>query len=294
MEMDKDTKLRTGTGFVAALDQSGGSTPKALEQYGIGENAYSDQQQMFDLAHRMRTRIITSPAFDGERVLGAILFADTMDRDIEGVGTAEYLWTVKRIVPFVKIDRGLAAETGGAQLMKPIPDLDALLTRATASRCLGTKMRSFIRGPGAGLNDVVAQQFSYALQILQAGLVPIVEPEVDIHSPGKAEAEEQLRASVRAELERLDEDQAVILKLTLPEVDDLYQEFVDHPRVVRVLALSGGHTRAQAIARLARNHGVIASFSRALAEGLSIDQSDDDFDAVLDEAIAAIADASRT
>lgn len=294
MDREQDTKLRTGTGFVAALDQSGGSTPKALERYGIGEDAYSDQQQVFDLVHEMRTRIITSPAFDGERVVGAILFEDTMDRDGEGVRTAEYLWTVKGIVPFLKIDRGLAAETDGAQLMKPIPDLDALLTRAAANKCFGTKMRSFIRGPGAGLTGVVAQQFTLARQILDAGLVPIVEPEVDIHSPRKTEAETQLRTSIRAELGRLDENQAVVLKLSLPEADDFYQEFVEHPRVVRVLALSGGHSRAQATARLARNHGMIASFSRALTEGLSIDQTDDEFDAVLDEAIGSIADASRT
>ncbi len=294
MDRDQDTKLRTGTGFVAALDQSGGSTPNALERYGIGADAYSDQQQMFDLVHEMRSRIITSPAFDGDRVLGAILFEDTMDRDVEGVRTAEYLWTVKGIVPFLKIDRGLAAETDGAQLMKPIPDLDALLTRASANKCFGTKMRSFIRGPGSGLTGVVGQQFTLVRQILDAGLVPIVEPEVDIHSPRKTEAETQLRTSIRAELDRLDENQAVVLKLSLPEADDFYQEFVEHPRVVRVLALSGGHSRAQATARLARNHGMIASFSRALTEGLSIDQTDDEFDAVLDEAIGSIADASRT
>lgn len=254
-----------------------GSTPKALGLYGIGEDAHTGHQQMFDLVHQMRTRIITSPAFDGDRVIGAILFEDTMDRDIEGVRTAEYLWTVKGIVPFLKIDRGLAAETDGAQLMKPIPDLDALLTRAAASRCFGTKMRSFIRLPGASLTQVVAQQFTLARQILRAGLVSIVEPEVDIHSPRKTEAERQLRTGIRAELDRLDQDQAVILKLTLPEVDDFYQEFVAHPQVVRVLALSGGYTRAQATARLARNHGVIASFSRALTEGLAIDQTDEEF-----------------
>lgn len=217
-----------------------------------------------------------------------------MDRDIEGVRTAEYLRTVKGIVPFLKIDRGLAAETDGAQLMKPIPDLDALLARAAASRCFGTKMRSFIHLPGAGLTQALVQQFTLARQILRAGLVPIAEPDVDIHSPRKTEVERQLRTSIRTELERLGQDQAIILKLTLPEVDDFYQEFVAHPRVVRVRGLSGGYTRAQATARLARNHGVIASFSRALTEGLAIDQTDEEFDAVLDEAIESIADASRT
>lgn len=294
MDVGKYDKVRAGTGFIAALDQSGGSTPKELKLYGINEDAYSSEEEMFDLVHKMRTRIITSPSFDGDRILGAILFEDTMDRDIGGMPTGDYLWKVKDIVPFLKIDKGLAEETHGAQVMKPLPDLDNLLERAVSKHMFGTKMRSFIKLPGQGVDAVVAQQFAIAQQILRFGLVPIVEPEVDIHSPRKTEVEDQLRVALRKELDQLKEDQAVILKLTLPETDDFYRELVEHPRVIRVLALSGGYTRAEANARLARNPGIIASFSRALTEGLTVTQDDVEFDAVLHETIGTIAEASRT
>ncbi|AJK70163.1 fructose bisphosphate aldolase [Corynebacterium marinum] len=294
MDVGKYDKVRAGTGFIAALDQSGGSTPKALKLYGINEDAYSSGEEMFALVHKMRTRIITSPSFDGDRILGAILFEDTMDRDIGGMPTGDYLWKVKDIVPFLKIDKGLAEETHGAQVMKPLPDLDNLLERAVSKHMFGTKMRSFIRLPGQGVDAVVAQQFAIAQQILRFGLVPIVEPEVDIHSPRKIEVEDQLRVTLRKELDQLKEDQAVILKLTLPETDDFYREFVEHRRVIRVLALSGGYSRAEANARLARNPGMIASFSRALTEGLTLTQDDGEFDAVLAETIGTIAEASRT
>lgn len=287
-------KIATGTGFVAALDQSGGSTPKALKLYGIAEDAYSGDEQMFDLVHQMRTRIITSPSFDGDRILAAILFEDTMDRDIEGRATAEYLWDVKKVVPILKVDKGLAAEQDGAQVMKPIAGLDQLLARAVDNGIFGTKMRSVIKLPGAGLDAVVAQQFEVAHQILAAGLVPIIEPEVDIHSPRKGEAEDQLKAAIITHLGALGDGRQVMLKLTLPDTDDLYRDLVDDPRVMRVLALSGGYTRAEACERLARNHGVIASFSRALTEGLTAQQSDAEFDKTLDSAIAEIAAASRT
>ncbi|GAA1998232.1 fructose bisphosphate aldolase [Brevibacterium samyangense] len=291
---DMFTRVRSGAGFIAALDQSGGSTPQALRLYGISEDSYSSPAEMFDLVHRMRTRVITSPAFNGDRILGSILFEDTMDREIDGRQTGEYLWEVKGIVPFLKIDKGLAAQAHGAQVMKPIPELDALLIRAVSRHMFGTKMRSVITMPGPGLDAVVAQQFAIARQVLRFGLVPIVEPEVDIHSPDKAGAEDQLRTAIREELDGLGEDQPVILKLTLPERDDHYREFVDHPRVVRVLALSGGYSRADANTRLARNHGMIASFSRALTEGLAADQTDAQFTAALDAAIASIVAASRT
>lgn len=294
MDVGKYDKVRAGTGFIAALDQSGGSTPKALKLYGINEDAYSSGEEMFGLVHKMRTRIITSPSFDGDRILGAILFEDTMDRDIGGMPTGDYLWKVKDIVPFLKIDKGLAEETHGAQVMKPLPDLDNLLERAVSKHMFGTKMRSFIRLPGEGVDAVVAQQFAIAQQILRFGLVPIVEPEVDIHSPRKIEVEDQLRVTLRKELDQLKENQAVILKLTLPETDDFYRELVEHRRVIRVLALSGGYSRAEANARLARNPGIIASFSRALTEGLTVTQDDREFDAVLDETIGTIAEASRT
>ena len=287
-------KIATGTGFVAALDQSGGSTPKALKLYGIAEDAYSGDEQMFDLVHQMRTRIITSPSFGGDRILAAILFEDTMDRDIEGRATAEYLWDVKKVVPILKVDKGLAAEEDGAQVMKPIAGLDQLLARAVDKGIFGTKMRSVIKLPGAGLEAVVAQQFEVARQILAAGLVPIIEPEVDIHSSRKGEAEDQLKAAIITHLGALGDGRQVMLKLTLPDVDDLYRDLVDDPRVMRVLALSGGYTRAEACERLARNHGVIASFSRALTEGLTAQQSDAEFDKTLDSAIAEIAAASRT
>jgi len=294
MNTEQADKLTTGNGFVAALDQSGGSTPKALKLYGIAEDAYSGDEEMFDLVHQMRTRIITSPSFDGDRILAAILFEMTMDRDIEGRPTADYLWNVKRVVPILKVDKGLAAEEDGAQVMKPISGLDDLLARAVDKGIFGTKMRSVIKLPGGGLEAVVDQQFEVAEQILAAGLVPIIEPEIDIHSTAKGEAEDQLKASIITHLGTLGDDQQVMLKLTLPETDDLYRDLVDHPRVMRVLALSGGYTRAEACERLARNHGVIASFSRALTEGLTIQQSDAEFDKTLDEAITEIAAASRT
>ena len=294
INIEQADKIATGTGFVAALDQSGGSTPKALKLYGIAEDAYSGDEQMFDLVHQMRTRIITSPSFDGDRILAAILFEDTMDRDIEGRATAEYLWDVKKVVPILKVDKGLAAEQDGAQVMKPIAGLDQLLARAVDNGIFGTKMRSVIKLPGAGLDAVVAQQFEVAHQILAAGLVPIIEPEVDIHSPRKGDAEDQLKAAIITHLGALGDGRQVMLKLTLPDTDDLYRDLVDDPRVMRVLALSGGYTRAEACERLARNHGVIASFSRALTEGLTAQQSDAEFDKTLDSAIAEIAAASRT
>jgi fructose-bisphosphate aldolase, class I len=287
-------KMGKGAGFVAALDQSGGSTPKALSLYGIGEDEYSTEEQMFELVHEMRTRVITSPSFEPNRILAAILFEDTMDRTIEGRATADYLWTVKQIVPILKVDKGLAGEADGAKVMKPIGNLDDLLSRAVEHGIFGTKMRSFITLPGNGLDAVVDQQFEIARQILAAGLVPIVEPEVDIHSPRKAQAEDQLKARLLDEVNGLDAGQVVMLKLTLPDADDLYREFVEHPKVLRVLALSGGYTRDDACARLARNHGVIASFSRALTEGLTAQQSSAEFDAMLDKAIAEIAAASGT
>lgn len=287
-------KLTHGNGFVAALDQSGGSTPKALKLYGIAEDEYSGDEQMFDLVHQMRTRIITSPSFGGDRIIAAILFEMTMDRDIEGRPTADYLWNVKNVVPILKVDKGLAAEQDGAQVMKPIDGLDDLLGRAVDKGIFGTKMRSVVKMPGAGLDAVVDQQFEIAGQILAAGLVPIIEPEVDIHSPAKGEAEEQLKAAIITHLGSLRDDQQVMLKLTLPDTDDLYRDLVEHPAVMRVLALSGGYSRAEACERLARNHGVIASFSRALTEGLTAQQSDAEFDRTLDEAITEIAAASRT
>jgi fructose-bisphosphate aldolase class I len=294
MNNDQFKKMQSGAGFIAALDQSGGSTPKALKLYGIPEDAYSNDAEMFDLVHEMRTRIITSPAFDGDRIVGAILFEDTMDRTTEGRPTADYLWNVKRVVPFLKVDKGLADEKDGAQVMKPIPGLDDLLARARDNGVFGTKMRSVIKLPGAGLDAVVAQQFEIARQIVAAGLVPIIEPEVDIHSPRKAEAEDQLKAGLLECVNQLDGDQNVMLKLTLPDTDNLYRELVDHPKVVRVVALSGGYSRDEACEKLSRNHGVIASFSRALTEGLTAQQSDEEFNATLDAAIAEIAKASST
>ena len=287
-------KAHTGAGFIAALDQSGGSTPKALKLYGIPEDAYSGDDQMFDLVHEMRTRIITSPAFDAGRIMGAILFEQTMDRTIEGRPTADYLWNVKGIVPFLKIDKGLADEQDGAQTMKPMPGLDELLDRAVANGVFGTKERSVIKLPGAGVDAVVAQQFEVASQVLAKGLVPIIEPEVDINSPEKAEAEDQLKASLLDGVNQLGDDQKVMLKLTLPDTDNLYRELVDHPNVVRVVALSGGYRRDEACEKLSRNNGVIASFSRALTEGLTAQQSDEEFNATLDAAVAEIAKASAT
>ena len=288
-------KMKTHPGFVAALDQSGGSTPKALHSYGIKEDAWSNEDEMFAIVHQMRTRIMTSPSFTGERILGAILFENTMDRDIEGQPSADYLWNVKRVVPFLKVDNGLAAESGGVHLMKPMPELAALLAKAKAKRIFGTKMRSVIKhANAAGVRGIVDQQFEAARQILAAGLVPIIEPEVDIHCPEKAKAEALLKAAVLEKLNALPAVQLVMLKLTLPEQDDFYAECVSHPKVVRVVALSGGYTREEANSRLRRNHGVVASFSRALAEGLSAQQSDADYNARLDAAIQSIFEASNT
>src|ERR1700740_2662495 len=258
--MDDNTlqleQMRTNPGFVAALDQSGGSAPKALSSYGIKEHAWSNEAEMFALVHQMRTRIITSPCFTGKRIIGAILFENTMDSDIEGQPSADYLWNVKRVVPFLKVDQGLVAEKDGVQLMKPVPNLAALLAKAKAKRIFGTKMRSVVKqANGAGIKDIVAQQFEAARQIIAAGLVPIVEPEVEIHCPDKGEAETLLKAAILEELHALPVGQLVMLKLTLPEKDDLYAEFVKHPRVVRVVALSGGYTREEGNARLRRNHG---------------------------------------
>src|SRR5262250_1516945 len=288
-------KMKTDSGFIAALDQSGGSTPGALKSYGIKENAWSNDDEMFALVHQMRTRIITSPIFTGERILGAILFENTMDRDIEGRPTADYLWNVKRVVPFLKVDQGLAAEKDGVQLMKPVPALAALLAKAKAKGIFGTKMRSFIKQANtAGIKDIVRQQFDVAGQISAAGLVPIIEPEVDIHCPEKAKAEEVLKGAILAELDGLPAGQLVMLKLTLPEKDDLYAECVHHPKIVRVVALSGGYTREEGNKRLRRNHGVVASFSRALVEGLSAQQSDAEFNKLLDASIQSIFEASNT
>ncbi len=288
-------KMQTHPGFIAALDQSGGSTPGALRAYGIKDGTWSNEAEMFAIVHQMRTRIMTSPAFTGERILGAILFENTVDRDVEGKPTADYLWTVKRIVPFLKVDKGLAAESRGVQLMKPIPELGALLEKANAKRIFGTKMRSFIKqANGAGIKDIVRQQFEIARQIIAAGLVPIVEPEVDIHCPEKAKAEELLKAAIREELDALPDGELVMLKLTLPEKDDLYAEFVRHAKVVRVVALSGGYTREEGNRRLRRNHGVVASFSRALVEGLSAQQSDAEYNALLNTSIQSIFEASNT
>jgi fructose-bisphosphate aldolase, class I len=288
-------KMHTHPGFIAALDQSGGSTPGALRAYGLKEAAWSNEAEMFALVHQMRTRIMTSPAFTGERILGAILFENTVDRDIEGKPTGDYLWTVKRIVPFLKVDKGLAAESHGVQLMKPIPELGALLDKANAKRIFGTKMRSFIKqANGAGIKDIVSQQFAIARQIIAAGLVPIVEPEVDIHCPEKSAAEDILNAAILGEFDALPADHLVMLKLTLPDKDDLYAALVSHPKVVRVVALSGGYSREEGNRRLSRNHGVVASFSRALVEGLSAQQSDAEFNAVLNTSVQSIFDASNT
>jgi len=288
-------QMKSGRGFIAALDQSGGSTPKALRLYGIEESAYSGDAEMFDLMHQMRSRIITSPAFSGERVIGAILFEMTMDRQIDGTGTAEYLWSQKRVVPFLKVDKGLADEAEGVQLMKPIPDLDAVLGKASSHGVFGTKMRSVIKVADAGgVEAIVDQQFEIGRQILDAGLIPIIEPEVDINSPSKAEAEAMLKDAIGQRLNALPEGRDVMLKLTLPTEDNLYADFVSHPRIVRVVALSGGYSREDANRLLAQNRGVIASFSRALTEGLSAQQSDEEFNATLDTSIQGIFDASVT
>ena len=288
-------KVRDSDGFIAALDQSGGSTPKALKLYGVDESEYRSAEEMFDRVHEMRTRIMTSPSFDGNRILGAILFENTMDREVTGKGTAEYLWEDKRVVPFLKVDKGLAAEHNGVQVMKPIPELAELLGRAVSKGVFGTKMRSVIKeANGAGVQAVVDQQFDIALEILGAGLVPIIEPEVDIHSPTKREAEALLKAAILKRLDVLGDDQNVMLKLTLPEQDNLYSDCIAHARVLRVVALSGGYSRQEANQRLSRQNGMIASFSRALSEGLSVKQSDDEFDAMLNDSIQSIFEASKT
>jgi fructose-bisphosphate aldolase class I len=287
-------KLKTQTGFIAALDQSGGSTPKALRLYGIEESAYSSDEEMFNLVHEMRTRIITSTPFSGERVLGAILFENTLDREIEGMSSAHFLWQKKRVIPFLKVDKGLAEESNGVQVMKPMPGLDALLAKAVAQDVFGTKMRSVVKlANHQGIKDVVAQQFEVGKQILAAGLVPIIEPEVDIHSPQKAEAEALLKLEILTQLNLLNEGQEVMLKLTLPTEANFYKELVDHPRVLKVVALSGGYSREEANAKLAENQGMIASFSRALTEGVSAKQSQEEFEATLDKAIEDIYQASK-
>ena len=288
-------KIRDQDGFIAALDQSGGSTPKALRLYGIEDGAYSGDDEMFSIIHGMRTRIVTSPSFGGDRILGAILFENTMDREIEGKPSARYLWEEKGVVPFLKVDKGLAAEADGAQVMKPMPALDSLLARAKESGVFGTKMRSVIQlANPAGVKAVVDQQFEIGRRILDAGLVPIIEPEIDIHSPEKEQAEVLLKDALLVHLDALASGQKVMLKLTLPERDDFYAECVKHPNVLRVAALSGGYTREEANARMTRNHGVVASFSRALTEGLTAQQTDGEFDAMLDASIASICEASKT
>ena len=288
-------KIKTCPGFIAALDQSGGSTPKALRLYGIQENAWSSDEEMFTIVHQMRARIITSPGFNGERIIGAILFENTMEREIESQSTADYLWNVKQVVPFLKVDEGLAAEKDGVQLMKPMPTLGALLDKARAKRIFGTKMRSVIKqADEAGIKGIVLQQFEIGQQIISADLVPILEPEVDIRCPEKVKAEQLLKAAILEKLNELPTGQFVMLKLTLPEQDDFYADFVKHPRVVRVVALSGGYSREEANNRLGKQHGVVASFSRALVEGLTAQQSDAEFNGVLDKSIQSIFDASNT
>jgi len=288
-------KIKAQPGFLAALDQSGGSTPKALQAYGIKEGAWSNEEEMFTLVHQMRARIITSPSFNGDRILAAILFEGTMDRDIEGEPTADYLWNQKRIVPFLKVDKGLVDEKDGVQLMKPMPQLGALLDRANAKRIFGTKERSFIKqANAAGVKAIVDQQFEVAAQILAAGLVPIIEPEVDIHCPEKAKAETLLKAALLQHLGKLSSDQVVMIKITLPEEDNLYLDCIKHPNVLKVVALSGGYSLKEGNERLRRNHGVIASFSRALVDALTAQQSDEEFDAVLDSTIQSIYEASNT
>ena len=289
-------KVRTEDGFLAALDQSGGSTPKALKLYGIDEGAYAeDKKVMFDIVHQMRARIITSPPFDGDRILGSILFEDTMDRQVNEVPTIQYLWETKRIVPFLKVDKGLEPEQMGVQLMKPIPQLDELLKRAKEAGVFGTKMRSVIKDANpAGIDKIVEQQFRLGKCIIAAGLVPILEPEVDIHAADKATIEQILKKSILEHMNLLGQGEVIMLKLTLPEVPDFYKELIDHPKCLRVVALSGGYTREHANELLAKQHGMIASFSRALTEGLTHQLSDDDFNKVLDESIGSIFEASKT
>lgn len=288
-------KIRSAPGFIAALDQSGGSTPKALGLYGVTPDAWSSDEEMFDVVHAMRTRIMTSPSFGGDRILGAILFENTMDREVEGQSTASYLWNVKNVVPFLKVDKGLADEVDGAQLMNPNPGLGDLLKKARAAGIFGTKMRSVIKqANAAGIKAVVDQQFEVGRQIVAAGLVPIIEPEVDIHCPDKAEAEDLLHDAIMNQLNTLGEDEIVMLKLTLPEKNNLYADCVAHPNVARVVALSGGYSREEANDRLSRQNGMVASFSRALSEGLGAQQSEAEFDSTLDSSIDSICKASAT
>src|SRR5437763_1144024 len=295
MNEEQLQNMRNGAGFIAALDQSGGSTPKALKLYGIPEGSWSDDDEMFDLIHEMRARIIKSPAFNGDRILGAILFEQTMDRQIDGLETGDYLWSKKNIVPFLKIDKGLDAEADGVQLMKPMPGLDDLLERGVARNMFGTKERSVIKlANPSGVEAIATQQFDVGAQVLRHGLVPILEPEIDIHSPEKAKAEEILKAALLAGLEHVPEAEQLTFKLTLPETDGFYTALVEHPKVVRVGALSGGYSRDEANARLSRNPGVVASFSRALTEGLTAQQSDEEFDAALDASVGSIFAASNT
>ena len=295
LKEQQQRKIKTQPGFIAALDQSGGSTPKALRAYGITEGSWSNDEEMFTLVHQMRARIITSPVFNGDRILAAILFEGTMDRDIAGQPAADYLWNVKRIVPFLKVDKGISEEKDGVQLLKPMPEMAALLDKANAKGIFGTKERSFIKQANpAGVEAIVSQQFDIAAQILAAGLVPIIEPEVDIHCPEKAKAETLLNAAILEHLNQLSPGQLVMLKITLPEEADLYQDCIKHPNVLKVVALSGGYSLKEGNERLRRNHGVIASFSRALLDGLTIQQSADEFDAVLDAAMQSIYEASNT
>jgi len=288
-------KFNTTPGFIAALDQSGGSTPKALHAYGIEEDAWSNEDEMFELVHQMRTRIITSPSFNGNRILASILFEDTMDREIEGQPTADYLWNVKKVVPILKVDKGLAAQEQGVQMMKPMPQLEELLARAKSKHIFGTKMRSVVKlADPIGIKKVVDQQFEVAETIIAAGLVPIIEPEIDIHSPEKAKAEALLKEYIASHLGKLPTEKYVMLKLTLPEEDNFYRAFVEHPQVLKVVALSGGYSRDEANDRLRRNEGVVASFSRALTEGLTAQQTEEEFDKMLDQSIQSIYDASIT
>lgn len=295
MDKSKIERMKTGKGFIAALDQSGGSTPKALAEYGIGKEAYSNESEMFDMVHEMRTRIITSKAFSKEKVLGAILFEQTMDRTIEGLPTADYLWDKRGVLPFLKVDKGLADLADGVQLMKPIDGLDALLKRAVEKHIFGTKMRSVIKEANpTGIKKVIDQQFEIGLKIASYGLVPIIEPEVDINSPEKAKCEALLKQEIHDHIQKLPKDTLIMLKLTIPTEADLYKEFVDHPQVVRVVALSGGYSREKANTLLAQNHGMIASFSRALAQDLRAQQSQAEFDVALGSAIDGIYEASIT
>lgn len=295
MNQEQLEQMGHGRGFIAALDQSGGSTPNALRLYGIEKDAYSSDEEMFDLIHQMRTRIITSPAFSGDRIIGSILFEQTMDREIEGRGSADYLWSVKKVVPILKVDKGLAEQSDGVRVMNPIPGLDEVLARAIQKGIFGTKMRSVIEiANPVGVEAVVDQQFQIGRRILEAGLIPIIEPEVDIHSPEKDEAEQLLHTSLLEHVDALPDGQQIMLKLTLPSVPDLYADLISHPKVLRVVALSGGYTRQEADLLLRENHGMVASFSRALTQGLHVQQSDEDFNAMLDESIQGIYDASMT